>query len=253
MQLLKHFFLREFRSRYLGSLSGLLWAVVHPALQLLMYALVFEYIFKARVAGAESHGLVAYIGVGFWAWTLFAESTSRAATSVIDNAALIGKVAVSPLLLVLSTVFASAALHLVGYTAALLILKLTGTAIDPIGVLLALPVFMMLIIWTVGFALLVAAVQVFIRDLAQVLSQLLAFWFFLTPVLYSRAMLPEFAQKLMDWNPLTYYPERLRQLILDSQYAFGWIDLQAAILALGMLALGAVVFARLRRHFEDFL
>ncbi|MCB1612265.1 MAG: hypothetical protein KDI60_10990, partial [Xanthomonadales bacterium] len=63
MQLLRHFFLREFRSRYLGSMSGLLWAVVHPALQLLMYALVFQYIFKARVAGAEEHGLVAYIGV----------------------------------------------------------------------------------------------------------------------------------------------------------------------------------------------
>jgi ABC-type polysaccharide/polyol phosphate export permease len=234
-------------------MSGLLWAVVHPALQLLMYALVFQYIFKARVTGAEEHGLVAYIGVGFWAWTLFAESTSRAATSVIDNASLIGKVAVSPRLLVLSTVFASAALHLVGYTAALLILAATGTRIDPVGVLLALPVLALLVVWTLGFALMVAAVQVFVRDLAQVLAQLLAFWFFLTPVLYSRAMLPEFAQRLMDWNPLTYYPERLRHLILDSQYSFGLPDLKAAVLAFAMLGFGAIVFTRLRRHFEDFL
>ena len=83
MQLLGHFFRREFRSRYLGSMSGLLWAVLHPALQLAMYALVFEQIFKARIAGAEAHGMVAYIGVGFWAWTLFAESSARAAPSVI--------------------------------------------------------------------------------------------------------------------------------------------------------------------------
>ena len=253
MQLLRHFFLREFRSRYLGSMSGLLWAVVHPALQLLMYALVFEHIFKARVAGSEAYGLVAYIGVGFWSWTLFAESTSRGATSVVDNAALIGKVAVSPKLLVYSSVLASAALHLVGYAAALLILALTGTQIDPIGVLLALPVLLLLIIWTMGFALMVAAVQVFVRDLAQVLAQLLAFWFFLTPVLYSRAMLPEFAQRLMDWNPLTYYPERLRQLILESAYAYGWSDIKAALLAIAMLGIGTMVFGRLRKHFEDFL
>lgn len=253
MQLFWHFFRREFRSRYLGSMSGLLWAVVHPALQLLMYALVFEKIFKARISGAEVHGMVAYIGVGFWAWTLFAESSSRAAVSIIDNASLIAKVAVPPQLLVLSSVASSAALHLVGYAAALTLLALTGTAIDPFGVLLALPVLVMLMLWTLGFALLVAAIQVFVRDLAQVLAQLLAFWFFLTPVLYSRAMLPEFAQALMDWNPLTYYPERLRALILDGAHAPGWHDLGALLLALAMLGVGAFVFTRLRRHFEDFL
>ena len=253
MQLLAHFFRREFRSRYLGSMSGLLWAVVHPALQLLMYALVFEKIFKSRIIGAEAHGLVAYLGVGFWAWTLFAEASSRAATSVVESAALIGKVAVSPRMLVIASVSASAALHLVGYGAALILLALTGSAIDPVGVLLAIPVLAMLMLWTLGFGLLVAAIQVFIRDLAQVLAQLLAFWFFLTPVLYSRAMLPEFAQKLMDWNPLTYYPERLRELILDSAYAFGWADLTALMLALVMFAFGNFVFGRLRRHFEDFL
>lgn len=253
MQLLGHFFLREFRSRYLGSLSGLAWAVLHPALQLAMYALVFEQIFKARVTGAEAHGLVAYIGVGFWAWTLFSESASRSATCVIDNAALIGKVAIAPQLLVLASVGATAALHLVGYAAALLLLALAGKSIDPVGVVLALPVLAMLLAWTLGFALLVAAIQVFVRDLAQVLAQLLAFWFFLTPVLYSRAMLPEFAQGLMDWNPLTYYPERLRALILESAYGFGMADLVALAIALGMLATGVFVFGRLRRHFEDFL
>ena len=197
--------------------------------------------------------MVAYIGVGFWAWTLFAESSARAATSVIDNAALIGKVAVAPHLLVLASVLSSAALHLVGYTAALLLLALAGKDIDPIGVLMALPVLAMLLMWTLGFALLVAAIQVFVRDLAQLLSQLLAFWFFLTPVLYSRAMLPEFAQRLMDLNPLTYYPERLRGLILESQYALGTQDLVALLTAVAMLGVGAFVFTRLRRHFEDFL
>lgn len=253
MQLLGHFFRREFRSRYLGSMSGLLWAVMHPALQLAMYALVFEQIFKARIAGAEAHGMVAYIGVGFWAWTLFAESSSRAATSVIDNASLIGKVAVGPHLLVLASVLSSAALHLVGYAAALLLLALAGKDIDPIGVLMALPVLAMLLMWTLGFALLVAAIQVFVRDLAQLLAQQLAFWFFLTPVLYSRAMLPAIAQQLMDLNPLTYYPERLRGLILESQYALGTQDLVALLTALAMLGIGAFVFSRLRRHFEDFL
>ncbi len=253
MELFWHFFRRDFKSRYLGSMSGLLWAVLHPALQLVMYATVFESIFKARIPGAEAHGFVAYVGVGFWAWTIFAEATSRAVTGVVDNAALIGKVAVSPLLLVLSAVSATAGLQLVGYVAALAILAATGSSIHLFGVILAIPVIALLLLWTIGFALLVASLQVFVRDLAQVLAQLLAFWFFLTPVLYSRAMLPDFAQALMAWNPLTYYPERLRSLILEGDYNIGSGDAYALLIAFSMFVLGFVVFRRLRRHFEDFL
>ncbi len=253
MELFWHFFRRDFKSRYLGSLSGLLWAVMHPALQLVLYATIFENIFKARIPGAEAHGFVAYVGVGFWAWTIFVEASSRAVTAVVDNASLIGKVAVSPLMLVLSAVSATAALQLVGYAAALTILALFGKHIDFFGVVLAIPVLAMLLLWTTGFALLVASIQVFIRDLAQVLAQILAFWFFLTPVLYSRAMLPEFAQVLMSWNPLTYYPERLRELILEGQYALHVGDAYALLISFGMFALGFWVFRRLRRHFEDFL
>mgnify|MGYP000137023539 CR=1 FL=1 len=253
MELFWHFFRRDFKSRYLGSMSGLLWAVMHPALQLLMYATVFESIFKARIPGAEAHGFVAYVGVGFWAWTIFAEASARAVTGVVDNAALIGKVAVSPLMLVLSTVSATAALQMVGYAAALAILALTGSSIHLFGVVLAIPVIGLLLLWTTGFALLVASLQVFVRDLAQVLSQLLAFWFFLTPVLYSRAMLPDFAQALMVWNPLTYYPERLRTLILEGDYGVGSADAYALLIAFAMFVLGFAVFRRLRRHFEDFL
>lgn len=253
MHLFWHFFRRDFKSRYLGSLSGLAWAIVHPALQLLMYATVFEQIFKARIAGAEAHGFLAYVGVGFWAWTLYADAASRAVTSVVDNAALIGKVAISPAMLVSSTVAATAALHLVGYAAALIILALTGAKLHLVGVLLAVPVMALLLVFTLGVAFLLSALQVFVRDLAQVWTQLLAFWFFLTPVLYSRAMLPDFAQTLMAWNPLTYYPEKLRNLILEGAYGLGWSDLNALLIALAMLAIGLFVFRRLRRHFEDFL
>lgn len=252
-QLFWHFVRRDFKSRYLGSISGLLWAIVHPAMQLVMYATVFQTIFKARIPGAEHHGFVAYVGVGFWAWTIFVEASSRAATAVVDNASLIGKVAVSPLLLVLSTISATAGLQLVGFGVALVFLALFGSAIHPLGVVLAIPVMATLLLWTIGFGLIVASIQVFIRDLAQVLAQLFAFWFFLTPVLYSRAMLPEFAQTLMAWNPLTYYPEKLRELILEGNYAVGSADGYALLIALGMFTLGWFVFKRLRRNFEDFL
>ena len=126
-----HFFRREIESRYLGSLSGFAWALLHPALQLLLYATVFQQIFKARILGAEEHGFLAYVGVGFWAWTLFAEGTSRAVNVLVENAALIGKVAVPPNLLVGASVAATVAIHLFGYAVALSILALIGYDATP--------------------------------------------------------------------------------------------------------------------------
>jgi ABC-type polysaccharide/polyol phosphate export permease len=248
-----HFYRREIESRYLGSLSGLAWALLHPALQLVLYATVFQQIFKARIAGAEEHGFVAYVGVGFWAWTLFAEGTSRAVNVFIENAALIGKVAVPPHWLVGASVAATVSLHLFGYAVALLILALVGTKLVPVGVLLAIPVFASLIVLTLGLALILASVQVFIRDLGQVWGQLVTFWFFLTPVLYSREMLPEFARGLMAWNPISYYPERLRSLILEGELAPTVADAQAWAVATAALTVGWLLFQRLRRHLEDFL
>ncbi len=253
MALFWHFLLRDIRSRYLGSLTGLLWAVLHPALQLLLYATVFQHIFKARVVGAESHGFVAFVGVGFWAWVLFAESSSRATTAVLDQAALIGKVKLSAQMLVTASVCGTAAVHLFGYTVALIILAASGTAMHWQGALLVPLVIAMLLLLTLGFAYLLSAIQVFIRDLAQIISQVLAFWFFLTPVVYSREMLPAFAREWMAWNPLTYYPERLRQLLLDGELAFGAADAYALLIAFLVFAIGTFAFRRLQRHFEDFL
>ncbi len=253
MSLFWHLWLREFRSRYLGSMSGLLWAFVHPVLQLALYATVFQHIFKARVVGAEAHGFVAFVGVGFWAWVLFAEASSRATTAVLDQAALIGKVKLSTQMLVTASVCATAAVHLLGYALALLILAASGTAMHWQGALLVPVVMAMLMLLTLGFAYFLSAVQVFIRDLAQIITQVLAFWFFLTPVVYSREMLPTFAQNWMAWNPLTYYPERLRQLLLEGQTALTVADAYALLIALAVFAIGSLAFRRLQRHFEDFL
>jgi len=104
-----------------------------------------------------------------------------------------------------------------------------------------------------GMGLLLAACQVFIRDLAQVITQILTFGFFLTPILYSRTMLPDFAKTLMGLNPLTYYTERLRELLLQGQIMPTPTDLYALLVAAGSLMLGTWLFRRLAPHFEDFL
>lgn len=244
---------RDLRNRYLGSFSGGAWAFLQPLVQLAVYAFVFGYIFKQRLPGADAPGYVPFLVVVLWPWTAFAEAVSRATTAIQDNASLIGKVALPRAALVLAPVMASFAIHGAGYLGLLLVMLLAGVGILPSGLALMLPALALLFLFALGLALLLSALQVFVRDIAPALPQLLMLWMFLSPVFYGRYVMPEHVRPWFDANPMTGFAEYLRYVLLGTP-APGWLALACSAFSV-VLVLGAGLFAfrRLQRHFEDFL
>lgn len=253
LSLALHFIRREIRGRYLGSFSGGLWALFQPLIQLAVYSFVFVYVFKAKVPGANAPGYVPFLVMALWPWAAFAEGIERATTSIQDNAALIGKVALPREVLVFSAVAASFLVQAVGFCAIVVAMGLFGVPVDLWAMPLALLVYVQLFVLALGFAFAFAAVQVFVRDLSAALPQLLMLWMFASPVFYARASLPERYQGVMKLNPFTHYAEFFRAIILDTGDAtlFGaLVSLGGAIVALGV---GYAIFRRLNPYFEDFL
>jgi lipopolysaccharide transport system permease protein len=253
LALTSHFVRREIRNRYLGSFSGGLWALIQPLIQLAVYGFVWVYVFRMRApGGVDGPGIVAFLAMGVWPWNAFSESLVRATTAMQDNAALIGKIALRREILVFSSVASSFMLHGLGFCVILIVLRLSGTPIQLPGLPFAALAFAQLFVLTLGLALLFSAVQVFVRDLGQTLTQLMPLWMFAGPVLYPRDFLPERFRGWLDFNPFTFYPEYLRDALLGYGAA-GTPWLVSLIIALAMLALGYGVFRRLSAHFEDFL
>jgi lipopolysaccharide transport system permease protein len=253
LNLALHFIRRDIRNRYLGSFSGGVWALLQPLIQLAVYGFVFVYVFKARVPGADAPGYVPFLALGLWPWVAFSESLARATTAIQDNAALIGKVALPRAVLVFAAVASSFLIHGVGFCAIVVALRLSGVPIDLVAMPLALCGFVQLFILALGFAFLLAAVQVFVRDLAPALPQLLMLWMFASPIFYARTQLPERYQGWMDFNPFTHYVEFFRATLLHSGSVGLSAQLVSMLVALVVLAIGFVVFRRLGPHFEDFL
>lgn len=253
LRLALHFIHRDIRNRYLGSFSGGLWALLQPLAQLAVYSFVFVYVFKAKVPGADAPGYVPFLAIALWPWTAFAEGLSRATTAVQDNAALIHKVAMPRAVLVFSAVAASFVIHGIGFVAIVLALRAFGVPIEFAGLPFAALAYLQLFVLALGFALAFAALQVFVRDLAAALPQLLMLWMFASPVFYARDSLPEAYRPLLGFNPFTHYPEFFRGVLLHSpspSLASDFIALCGAALA---LAIGWLLFRRLDPHFEDFL
>lgn len=248
-----HFIRRELKERYRGSFTGFGWALLQPLLQLAIYAFVFVQIFKARVPGAAAPGYVPFLVVAMWPWIAFSEAIVRSTTAIQDNAALIGKVALPRQVLVLAPCAASFVLHGAGFLAILVVLAIAGQGIAIAKIPLALLLYVPLFAYALGICLTLAALQVFVRDLVQIVGQLLTLMMFAAPIFYDRTNLPDRFQILLDLNPFTFYVEGMRNLLLGYG-AFPWHGLMIAIpVAILTLALGHWLFRRLDSHFEDFL
>jgi ABC-type polysaccharide/polyol phosphate export permease len=253
LRLALHFARRDFRNRYLGSFSGGLWALAQPLLQLAVYAFVFVQVFRQRVPGADAPGYVPFLVCAMWPWNALAESLQRGTLAIQEHAGLIGKVAVPRLALVLAPVIASFAVHGVGFVLIAMVLWAGGWGIDPWGLLLALPLLVALMAFAAGLVLMLSTLQVFVRDIASALPQVLMLWMFLSPVMYGRDMAPPRFQPLLDANPFSAFAGVFRFALLHQPLpTAGALAWAAAWLALVLLA-GTFVFRRLQPHVEDFL
>jgi ABC-type polysaccharide/polyol phosphate export permease len=249
--LLRNFYLRELRSRYLGSVTGFAWALLHPLALLAVYHFVFTTVFRA--GAFAGHSFLAFVAVALWPWLAAQEALQRGVTSLAGYAGLIRKVAFPHELVVYASVLATLTLQLAGYVAVLIVLRAMGEPIDLAGFVLALPMWIVMGVAVAGLTLALASLQVFLRDVEHVLMPLLMILMYLTPILYPLPLVPESMRAWVAANPFSWLVGRLRDAMLDGKIAPRFEDALALAVALLLFAGGRWMFRRLSPHFEDFL
>ena len=246
-----HFLRRELTSRYLGSVTGLAWALLAPLALLAVYDFVFTNVFKATsFAGAS---FLAFVAVALWPWLAAQEALMRGTLCLPGYAGMIRKVAFPHEIVVLASVAATFALQFAGYVGVLAVLAVAGQGIHVAGLALALYVWLVLLIAVAGLAFALSAVQVFVRDVEHVLAPILMILMYLTPILYPLSLVPESLRGIVAANPFGWAVARLRDGLLDSRLALQWGDALALGVAVLLFLAGRFVFARLSPHFEDFV
>ncbi|MDO9313884.1 MAG: ABC transporter permease [Burkholderiaceae bacterium] len=245
---------RDLKNRYAGSLAGVAWGILHPLIMLAIYGLVFEHIFKVRVPQVvDNQPYVLFVATAMWPWLAFQEAVSRSVVAIQNNSAIVKKVSFPHELLVLSTVLASFFVQLVGYILVMVLLYLWGLGIHfqnwPAMLLAMLSLFFAAL--SVAFVL--AALQVYVRDVEQLLSQVMNGLFYLSPILYTTATVPHWMGEVMQWNPLVHMLEPLRSALLNTSPA-DWLGQSLTLLAcIFVFVATRIFFNRLAKYFEDML
>jgi ABC-type polysaccharide/polyol phosphate export permease len=249
--LFANFVRREITTRYLGSVTGIAWALLAPLALLAVYHFVFTHVF--RVGAFAGQSFLAFVAVALWPWLAAQEALQRGAVSLASYSSLIRKVAFPHEIVVYASVVATLALQLAGYVAVLVVLKIAGEPIHLAGLAVALPGWSILALAVIGLTLALAALQVFVHDVEYVLMPLLMILMYLTPILYPLSLVPEGMRGVVAANPFGWVVERLRAALLDGRLALEGSDALALAVAVAVFVGGRWVFRRLSPHFEDFV
>jgi lipopolysaccharide transport system permease protein len=252
-QLWAQFYQREIKNRYLGSLSGLLWVFLHPLLLLALYTFLIAGVLKARIPELSDAQWMPYVALGLWPWMCFSEGINRGTSVVLEYAGLLGKVALPAELIVAANVAATFTLHGIGLLVIVVLLRVSGSTIDLSSVWILLPLLACLFLLTLGITLIAAAMQVYARDVGQLLGQFLGFMFFLTPILYTPNMLPQVIQPWLAYNPVSIYCMTAREYLMMGQGGLDSRHLLALCIAILSAIIGWASFRKLANHFEDFV
>jgi lipopolysaccharide transport system permease protein len=203
-----------------------------------IYAFVLSAVLSAKFSGIDSqYAYAIYLTSGILGWTLFSDVLTRCLGLFVGNADLLKKMVVPKIALPVITAGAGVINNLFLFLAILVIFALLGHG--PSLHLLWLPVITaVLLVFALGLGLIAAVLNVFIRDVAQIVPIVLQFLFWFTPIVYPVDIIPADLRGLIGLNPLHPIISAYHDVLAYQQAP----DLHAlaitAAAGLGLVALG---------------
>ncbi|WP_028531125.1 ABC transporter permease [Paenibacillus sp. HW567] len=253
--LLFEFTKRDFQQRYKGSLLGVIWALLSPLLMLGVYSFIFVSVFKSKWGSSsiQQDGKMLYtmmIFAGLVPFQIFSESVNRSVSLLGQSANYIKKVVIPieilPTSIVLSTVINSF------FSVGLLILGKLLFLNTPNWTLIFVPLVLIpIMLLSLGFALIVAAFGIYIKDLVYVVGLLVNILFYMSPIFYSADSLPARFRFLIHLNPIAPIINHFRDVFINGELFSISSYITSFFISFIIFILGLTIFNYLRKGFAD--
>jgi lipopolysaccharide transport system permease protein len=249
---------RDLKARYRGSNLGILWSLLNPLIFMIVYSVIFSQFIRFPVKGAS---YPVFLLAGLLAWNFFSQAVLASAGSILSNATIVKKVAFPWSFLPLSTILAAFVNYLISL---LLLVPVLIFFRSPVGLpLLALPLVIAVVFMLVlGLGLLVAATNVYFRDLEYLLSIALQVGFFATPIIYSLNLVTdkighgnikaEAFSIVIGVNPMSWIATSFQDILAYNRWPVHWQGLlYSTAFSIVALVVGIVAFRRLQGRFAE--
>lgn len=243
---------REVKSRYVGSFLGFLWTFVHPIVMVTVFWIVFSYGFRARPV--QNVPFVVWLSAGMAVWFVFADTFNGCAIAVVENANLIKKTLFPSQILPVVKIVSAYIAHGV-FLVVLLGLIIFQKMAFSLFFFQSLYYLFCMTVLVLGLGWTVSALNVFIRDVGQIVGVIIQVGFWVTPVFWNIDMMPHGMKNIFKLNPMFYIVQGYRESFIyffpfwrhPYQTGYFWS------VTLCILFIGATTFRKLKPQFADVL
>lgn len=199
--------IKQLKAKYAGSVLGISWAVITPLLIMLVVTFIFTAVFKV-----DMNNFHLFVLSGIFPWLFFSNSLSEAASSIVSQQGILHQFNIPRELIPLSSVLSNFLNFLIGW----LIFYPLFLFFNP-KIILMLPFLIVILILNLiflcGLSFFLSILNVFYRDISQLLGVLLMFLVWVTPIFYSIDMIPVKFRWICNINPMTAYMVYYREVI----------------------------------------
>lgn len=210
--LLNELIARDIKTKYRRSLLGVLWTILNPLLMMVVLSVVFSNLFRFDI-----EYFPVYLLSGQLIFNFFSESTTNAMSAIIANGPLIKKIYVPKYMFVLSRIFSSTINLLASFTALICVMLVMRVRLHYTVLLSWIPLGL-IVFFSLGVGLILAAITVKFRDIMHLYSVFTTALMYLTPVIYPMSILPEWLEKIVLLNPITNILMMFRNLRYMEHY-----------------------------------
>jgi len=233
--------LKQFKSGYAGSILGVLWLIINPILITLSIVFVFSVVFNIRI-----NNFPFFVLAGMFPWLFFANALSSSIFSIISQQNILKQFNLPRMILPISSVLSSFLSFIIG----LFIVYPIFIFFAPAKVTLfpfLLFVLILNLLLVIGFGIFASVLNIFFRDLGQIIGTLLMFWMWVTPVFYSIESVPYPFNWICRINPVTPFIICYQKIIFEGKIPSLSLFLETSIISVLILYFGARFFM----HFES--
>ncbi len=246
--LLQNLIVKDFKIRYRNMSLGVLWSLVNP----LVMMSVLTFVFTKVLPNNAIPNFPVFVMCGLVPFNFFTVAWVTGTTSLLDGASLVKRVPIPREIIPISTVLANGLHFLIQISLLLLMASLSGLPVNRYWLLL-IPVFGLEIVFVCGMALISSALNVFIWDVRYVVESANSVLFWLVPIVYSFAIIPQEYREIYQYNPVAAVVMACRSILLEGKAPAASILIKLTWSSCLMLALGFGAFRLLRRKFFDYL
>ena len=233
---------RDLKIRYKRSSIGFVWVMLNPLLMMLVLTIVFSQVFRFKI----EHYAV-YVLIGQLLWTLYAQASNAAMSSLQGGGAILRKLYVPPAVFVASAVGSA----LVNFVFALLplfaICLLDGLHPSLSWLFVVVPI-LLITVFTTGVGLIVGGLVVFFHDTFEIYQVLVQVYYFLTPIFYPVSSLHDLLI-YERFSPMFAFIDTFRTAVIAEQFPRLADLAPATALTLIIFLVGWVMFTRLEDQF----